>query len=236
MPPKVDAALATTPKSKPQNQPKKKAKAKTIPDPHWRKRGRAGKRALLRAVQHRILNSCEAFKTLGDDPDAKVSKLKRYPSDEFLHGGERFMVSRYCNFLLQSVLILARVFQVPKIMKHTFGEGAMTSARVALFFCRTTEMTNLDALNIRSLKRSIYARMLTEAESREAVEATLKGEWEQDRESSVNLRIDEWLPTHLAAKVAEGRYPLTNLTFDVDAQWEHVWEDRSDDVCVCGVL
>ena len=97
-------------------------------------------------------------------------------------------------------------------------------------------MTNTDALNIRSLKRSIYARMLTEAESREAVEATLKGEWEQDRESSVNMRIDEWLPTHLSKNVLDGRYPLTNLTFDVDAQWEHVWEDRSDDVCVCGVL
>ena len=191
----------------------------------WRKRGRKGKRDLLRAVRSRLSKSNEAFKRLAEDPDEGVAKKGHYPSDDFLWQSEQFMLSRYCNFLLQSILILARVFQVPTIMNNTFVAGMMTSARVALFFCHSTEMKNQDALNLRSLQRHMYARMLTEAESRDQVEAVLKNEWDHDRNSSVNGRIDQWLPQQLQKGVTEGRYPLTNLDYDVDKQWDHVWQE-----------
>lgn len=215
MAPKAQASAGTTPKSK----------SKKGPNPDWRKKGKRGKRDLLRAIQNRVLKSAVAFKTLGEDPDAGKSKLRHYPSDAFLKGSQKFMMSRYCNFLLQSLLILARVFQPSKLMQSTFGHGLMTSARVALFFCRTTEMTNRDALNMKDLKRNLYARMLTEAENRQDVENILKGEWDQDRESALNSRIDEWLPEHLEKNVLDGRYPLTNLSYDVENQWDHVWKE-----------
>ena len=122
-------------------------------------------------------------------------------------------------------MILARAFQAPPILKNTFGEGLMTSARCALFFCRSTEMKNKDAVNLRSLKRSLYARMLTDAENRQQVENTLKEEWDQDRNSALESRVDAWLGEHLNTQITEGRYPLTNLSLDVEKQWNDVWQD-----------
>ena len=86
-------------------------------------------------------------------------------------------------------------------------------------------MKNKDAVNLRSLKRSLYARMLTDAESREQVVKTFKEEWDQDRNASLESRVDEWLGTHLMTQITEGRYPLTNLSLDVDKQWNHVWQE-----------
>ena len=86
-------------------------------------------------------------------------------------------------------------------------------------------MKNKDAVNLRSLKRSLYARMLTDAESREQVVKTVKEEWDQDRNASLESRVDEWLGTHLMTQITEGRYPLTNLSLDVDKQWNHVWQE-----------
>ena len=190
----------------------------------WRKTKR-GKRDLLRAVRHRTEKSQEMFFTLGDDPDVSVPKLSYYPSNNFLAGAENFMLSRYCNFILQAVLILARVFQVPRIIKNTYGEGLMTSARAALFFCRTTEMTNQDALNLKHLRRHLYARMLTDLENKDQVEKVLKDEWTSDRTSSLHSRLDTWLPEHLSKMVTEGRYPMTNIMYDLEAQWDHVWQE-----------
>ena len=200
-------------------------KKKEEPDTHWRRKGKRGRRDLLRAVRNRVEKSAEKFKTFCDDPDEGKTKMSHYPSDEFLQNAERFMVSRYCNFLLQSLLLLARVFQVSKIMKNTFGEGLMTSARQALFFCRATDMDNKEALNLRNLRRHMYARMLTEVESREQVEAILKTEWETDRSANLRNRIVEWLPGHLEKMVLEGRYPRTNMQYDVESQWDHVWQE-----------
>ena len=94
-----------------------KASPKKTCNVDWRKRGRKGKRDLLRAVRSRLSKSNEAFKRLAEDPDEGVEKMGHYPSDDFLWQSEVFMLSRYCQFLLQSILILARVFQVPTIMK-----------------------------------------------------------------------------------------------------------------------
>ena len=101
----------------------------------------------------------------------------------------------------------------------------MTSARVALFFCRTTDLQNQEAKNLLNLKRHLYCRMLQEHESRENVEELLKSEWGEDRDSNVCGRVDEWLGDHLTEHVSSGRYPRTNLSLDLDAQWEDVWQE-----------
>ena len=162
---------------------------------------------------------------MGMNPCAGAATLVNYPSDDFLQGAERFMLSRYCNFLLQSILILARVFQVPQILKNAYGEGMMTSARCALFFARSQDMRNADALNIRNLQRHMYCRMLNEAESRENIDNILQNEWNEDRLSSIALRVDAWLADHLMDNIGTGRYPMTNLEYDVEKQWDHVWQD-----------
>ena len=206
-----------------------KAKPKKEPDASWRKR-RRGRRDLLRAVKCRIEKSHEEFKNMGKEPDPKVKKMETYPSDKFLWNAEQFMVSRYCNFLLQSVLILARVFQVAPLLKNTYGEGLMTSARCALFFCRTVEMNNPSALSLTNVQRHIYGRMLRENESRETMEQVLKDEWGNDRLQGINDRIDDWLPGHLTENIMSGRYPLTNLAYDVEKQWDHIWKEPSGDI------
>ena len=69
---------------------------------------------MLRAVAHKLLKVPENFAKLHEDPEAGMPKIARYPSDRFLNEAEPRLLARYCNFLLQSVMILTRVFQVPK--------------------------------------------------------------------------------------------------------------------------
>ena len=162
---------------------------------------------------------------MGQNPDPGVAAMTYYPSDAFLEGSERHMLSRYCNFLLQSILLLARVFQVPPIIENTYGAGLRTSARISLLFARSTEMKNKDALNLKKLSRHLYARILQESESRDAITKALGDEWNHDRDAAIASRVDEWLPGHLEEQLGEGRYPVTNLAYDVDKQWDHVWKD-----------
>ena len=68
----------------------------------------------MRAVAHRTLHKKDNFAKLHEDPEAGMTKIEQYPSDEFLENTEPWMLARYCNFLLQSAMILTRVFQVPK--------------------------------------------------------------------------------------------------------------------------
>ena len=69
---------------------------------------------MLRAVANTVLHEQENFAKLHEDPEAGMTQFEKYPSDDFLEGAEPWMLARYCNFLLQSVMILTRVFQVPK--------------------------------------------------------------------------------------------------------------------------
>ena len=34
-----------------------------------------------------------------------------------------------------------------------------------------------------------------------------------------------WFGEHLNTQITEGRYPLTNLSLDVEKQWNDVWQD-----------
>ena len=203
--------------------PKKKTKSTTSGKP-WYKQGKKGKRDLLRVVKHKQAHSDERFLTLGCDPDEGTPKLAQYASDDFLAGGEKFMVSRYCNFLLQSILLLTRVFQVPKIIENTYGAGASTSARMALLMMRTTSLCNAAAMRLKSTQRHLYARLLEGCEDKEAVDKMIEAEWQQDRSAAVSERIDEYLNTVVAPQILQGTYPKTNIDCDKENQWDHCWE------------
>ena len=114
---------------------------------NWR-RGRRGKRHLLRAVQHRLGKQNEEFWKIGEEPAPNAPKMTWFPSDTFLWYSEPHLLARYANFLLQSLLILVRVFEIPSVLKNTFGEGLLTVPRYALFLCRTDLLTNQAAANI----------------------------------------------------------------------------------------
>ena len=162
---------------------------------------------------------------MAKDPEAGKPKIKRYPSDDFLKNAENFMLYRHCNFVLQSLLILARVFQAPKLLTNTYGEGFMTSARSALFMVRTFDQTHNAATQLKSMKRHLYARMLQDAETQDYAANVLKDEWNTDRLANFTGRVEEWLPQHLAENIGAEKYPRTNLTLDWEKQWDTVWED-----------
>ena len=190
----------------------------------WHKKGRHGRRDLLRAVQHRQSLANAEFYKLCDDPEATIPKMTWYPSDQFLQCAETYMLSRYANFLLQSVLLLTRVYQTPKIMLNTYGEGLMTSARVALLMMRTTHLKNDAATRLLSLKRHLYARMLKESETHEEVEAVISNEWKEDRGAGMKDRLDFFLKNEVAGQILSGIYPRTNLKYNAEKQWDNVWQ------------
>ena len=113
-----------------------------------------------------------------------------YPSDGFLQNAERYMIYRYAIFVLQSVPWLTRVYQAPKIMLKTYGEGFMSSARCALLMLGTTHQQEDAATRLLSLKRHLYARMLIESETNEDVEAVISNEWKEDRCAGMKDRLD----------------------------------------------
>ena len=190
----------------------------------WFKRGKRGKRDLLRAVADRKKKEEANFGLLMEDPNEGEKKFEEYPSDGFLQDAEGFFVARYANFLLQSVMLLVRVFQPPPDIATRFGQGLATSARMALLLMRSGELTNPAALRVRSLKRHLYGRMLAEQENRAVVEKVLETEWDEDRLSAVGERVDEYLENTIAPKIVAGALPKSNLVFDMEAQWSGVWE------------
>ena len=159
-------------------------------------------------------------------------KMKSFPSDYFLWKSEHYLLARYASFLLQSLLILVRVFEIPSVLKNKFGEGLLTVPRYALFLCRTEALTNPAALRILSLERHLYARMIETSEGgAEPVDEVLRNEWLQDRAQAVNDRIAAWIKEQLAPEIQDGRYPKTNLDYDLEKQWDDHWEDFN--ACLC---
>ena len=145
---------------------------------------------------------------------------------------EPYLLARYASFLLQSLLMLLRVYEVPTLLKRKFGEGLMTVPRYALFFCRTQEMRNPAALRTLSLERNLYARMLHSAEGvAEAVDEVLKQEWEQDRINSMKDRIAAWIEEKFAPGIKTGLYPKTNVEYNMEEQWNDIWKALTAIAC-----
>ena len=176
----------------------------------------------------------EEFWRIGDEPAPNAPKMEWFPSDMFLENCEDNLLARYANFLLQSLLILVRVFEIPSELKNRFGEGRQTVPRYALFLCRTDLLTNHAAQNLLSLERHLYARMRDESKGEggpEQVNDVIRDEWKKDHAQAVKDRIATWIEENLIRGIAEARYPKTNLEHNLERQWENHWEDFH--ACLC---
>ena len=195
---------------------------------NWKRRHR-GKRDLKRATEHLKGLQHESFWKMDEEPAPDAPRVPWYPSECFLWESESHLLARYANFLLQSLMNLMRVFEIPSKLKDTFGEGLLTVPRYALFFCRTDLLTNPAARSILSLERHLYARMRDESkggDGPEHLDDVMRAEWKKHRAQAVKKdRIATWIEEHLLRGIAEGRYPKTNLEHNFGRQWENLWED-----------
>ena len=195
---------------------------------NWKRRHR-GKRDLKRAMEHLKGLQHESFWKMDEEPAPDTPRVPWYPSECFLWESESHLLARYANFLLQSLMNLMRVFEIPSKLKDTFGEGLLTVPRYALFFCRTDLLTNPAARSILSLERHLYARMRDESkggDGPEHLDDVMRAEWKKHRAQAVKKdRIATWIEEHLLRGIAEGRYPKTNLEHNFERQWENHWED-----------
>ena len=189
----------------------------------WYRR-RKGKRDMLRTVSDHANKEQGWFARLHEDPEEEAPKLSVYPSSDFLVNAEPYLLSRYANFLLQSILMLARVFQVPKHLNVKSGLGCSTSARLALLMMRTRDLENVAARRLTNLTRHLYARVIQESEDRDKIQATVVQEWMDDRMSNVQERLDYFLEVHVAPKILAGEYPKTNFAEDITKQWDSDWK------------
>ena len=195
---------------------------------NWKRRHR-GKRDLKRATEHLKGLQHESFWKMDEEPAPDAPRVPWYPSECFLWESESHLLARYANFLLQSLMNLMRVFEIPSKLKDTFGEGLLTVPRYALFFCRTDLLTNPAARSILSPERHLYARMRDESkggDGPEHLDDVMRAEWKKHRAQAVKKdRIATWIEEHLLRGIAEGRYPKTNLEHNFERQWENHWED-----------
>ena len=195
---------------------------------NWKRRHR-GKRDLKRATEHLKGLQHESFWKMDEEPAPDTPRVPWYPSECFLWESESHLLARYANFLLQSLMNLMRVFEIPSKLKDTFGEGLLTVPRYALFFCRTDLLTNPAARSILSPERHLYARMRDESkggDGPEHLDDVMRAEWKKHRAQAVKKdRIATWIEEHLLRGIAEGRYPKTNLEHNFERQWENHWED-----------
>ena len=201
---------------------------------NWKRRHR-GKRDLKRATEHLKGLQHESFWKMDEEPAPDAPRVPWYPSECFLWESESHLLARYANFLLQSLMNLMRVFEIPSKLKDTFGEGLLTVPRYALFFCRTDLLTNPAARSILSPERHLYARMRDESkggDGPEHLDDVMRAEWKKHRAQAVKKdRIATWIEEHLLRGIAEGRYPKTNLEHNFERQWDNHWEDFH--ACLC---
>ena len=86
------------------------------PKEHNWKRTQKGKRDYIRVKEHHKEVQHEKFWKMDEDPTPDAPKMHWYPSDTFLWKSESHLLARYANFLLQSLMILVRVFEIPSVL------------------------------------------------------------------------------------------------------------------------
>ena len=150
--------------------------------------------------------------------------MRWYPSGGFLHGAPNQHVNRCCAFLLQSCLLLCRVFSVDRQLVDTYGVGMETSSRMALLFLHTTKMENPEARLLKSLPRHLYGRMLhsLDAQDQQAVDAIVTNEWKDDSLAAMGMKLDDFILDHLHPNVVNGIYHKTNIAEPLPKQ-ERQW-------------
>ena len=210
---------------------KKKRKApanQPTNEKRWENRFR-GTRDLARLRTRQVERQPNKFKTLGEDPDKTLRRMEEYPSDLFLNWAPHHHVNRYCAFLLQSCLLLCRVFRVDRKLEGTYGVGSETSARMALLFLHTTKMENPEARLLKSLPRHLYGRMVHSIDSQnlQAVDDIVTNEWKDDSLAAMGMRLDDFIRDHLHPNVEKGIYPKTNIAEPLpkqERQWDNAWQ------------
>ena len=186
---------------------KKKRKApvnQPTNEKRWENRYR-GNRDLARLRKSSRKQQPNKYITMGEDPDKKLPRMLWYPSDDFLYWAPNHHVNRYCAFLLQSCLLLCRVFHVDRKLEGTYGVGMGTSSRMALLLLHTTEMKNPEARLLKSLPRHLYGRMLQSLDSQDqqAVDATVTNEWKDDSLAAMGMKLGDFIDRPLAPQRGE---------------------------------
>jgi len=194
----------------------------------WENRFR-GNRDLARLRTRQLERQSNKFNTMGEDPDKTLPRMQEYPSDLFLYWAPHHHVNRYCAFLLQSCLLLCRVFRVDRKLEGTYGVGMGTSSRMALLLLHTTKMENPEARLLKSLPRHLYGRMLhsLDAQDQQAVDAIVTNEWKDDSLAAMGMRLDDFILDHLHPNVVNGIYPKTNIAEPLpkqERQWDNAWQ------------
>ena len=210
---------------------KKKRKApvnQPTNEKRWENRFR-GNRDLARLRTRQVKQPSNKFNTMGEDPDKTLPRMRKYPSDNFLYWAPHHHVNRYCAFLLQSCLLLCRVFRVDRKLEGTYGVGSETSARMALLFLHTTKMENPEARLLKSLPRHLYGRMVHSIDSQnlQAVDDIVTNEWKDDSLAAMGMRLDDFIRDHLHPNVEKGIYPKTNIAEPLpkqERQWDNAWQ------------
>ena len=210
---------------------KKKRKApvnQPTNEKRWENRFR-GTRDLARLRLKQQKEQPNKYITMGEDPDKKLPRMRWYPSDDFLYGAPNHYVNRYCAFLLQSCLLLCRVFRPHRQLVDTYGVGSETSARLALLFLRTTEMENYEARLLKSLPRHLYARMIhsIDSQNRQDVDDIVTNDWKDESVAAVGMKLEAFIVDHLHPNVENGIYPKTNISVasaKQERQWDHSWQ------------
>ena len=209
-------------------QGKKKRRAPGPPGKKW-ENGFRGTRDLARLRIYQQKHQANAFKTLGNDPNWELDRMVVYPSDTFFNVAPHHHVNRYCAFLLQSCVLLCRVFRPHRQLVDTYGVGCETSARLALLFLRTTKMENPEALLLKSLPRHLYARMIhsIDSQNRQDVDDIVTNDWKDESVAAVGMKLEAFIVDHLHPNVENGIYPKTNISVPSakqERQWDHSWQ------------
>ena len=197
----------------------------TVSPKPWYKGSRSKRRALLRAIAHHDTMEDAKFANISVDPYEGSPKVPQLPSEAFLQNAEKFMLARYCTFLLQMILLILRSWEPSGEVLMKFRKGCGTAARQALFWLQTTELHPACRHKMSTCKVHLYHQMLTDACNRDKMEATLKDEWMEDRAFNVKLKLRSLVEGDIADRIRNGDLPKTHIPSDFTKQWENEWED-----------
>jgi len=184
------------------------------------------KRSLMRLIEHKRKHQEENWKKIADDPMADRHMMEWTPSGEFLHKAEKWMLARYASFVIQNCLLILRNWS-PQVafVANKFGEGVHSTARYACLLLQSEALPSHVMARMTCLRRHLYGRAIQEHESHAAIEKTIGEEWEKDRELCVTCAIDAFLDIKAKQQIVEGRFPKSNLKYDLSQQWDEDWKE-----------
>jgi hypothetical protein len=191
--------------------------------------GARGKKDMMRAVQDRLKKQDEAFQTMGTNPFADTPPIhpSASPSATFRDRASQAELARYLLFLIQSMLLIIRVWKLDPELERTYGQGEQTSGRMALLLHHTRWLSDDTYTFMTCMERNLFARVVREGEAVGDLKARVADEWEQDRREGCRRRLDTLIRERVLPCVLEGRFPRINFSSPVvpERQYDAVWKD-----------